>query len=76
MIWQPNHRTPERPGEVALIAVKCEKHDPTDCDCYLLAELYRFDPHFGCWIGEGSGLKLKHAEFWWMPETELLETLP
>ena len=76
MIWQPHHRTPDAPGQVAIIAVKCVPVDPTDCDRYLLAELHRYDERYACWMAEGSGLKIKHAEFWWLLETELLETLP
>ena len=76
MIWQPHTRIPEQPGQTAIIAVKCAKDDPDDVDRYLLAELYRFDQRFDCWISEGSGLKLKHDVFWWLPETDLLATLP
>lgn len=75
MIWQPHHRKPEA-GQTAIIAIKPPKDDPDDVSSILLAELYRYDPHWGCWLTEVSGLKLNATEFWWLPERELLATLP
>lgn len=78
MIWQPHTRTPEHPSQTAIIAVECVELAPGDCDNrhFILSDIYRFDTRYGCWMTEVTGLKLKHKAFWWLPEDELLATLP
>lgn len=71
MTWR-THIAAAEPNQTAVIAVHC----PVDGTPFLLGEIYRFDPHFGCWMSEINGLKLHHEAFWWLPEIELLETLP
>lgn len=72
MSWQPHTRRPLDPKQTVIVAVPCA----IDGQPYLLAELYRWEERFGCWIGENSGLRIKHAVFWWLAETELLASLP
>lgn len=71
MTWHTHIAAPE-PNQTALIAVHC----PIDDKPFLLDEIYRFDVTHGCWMSESSGLKLKHAAYWWMPESALLAGLP
>lgn len=71
MHWN-THVVRADPKQPALIAVHCL----IDNKPYLLEELYVWDEGHACWISERCGLKLKHQAYWWLPETDLLETLP
>lgn len=73
--WRPHTDTPAGP-ETAVLAIKPAKDFPDDVDSILLADLYRWDVQHACWMGEANGLKLRHAEYWWLPERDLLATLP
>lgn len=75
MRWRPHTEIPDGP-QTAVVAIRPPKDDPDDVDAVLLAEVQRWDTHFRCWMGESNGLKIKHAEYWWLPEGELLITLP
>ena len=71
MIWH-THIIPAAPKQTAIIAVYCKD----DGAPYLLPEIYVWSEQHGCWITESTGLKLKHTEYWWIAETDVLETLP
>lgn len=75
-VWQPHTRRPSGP-EMAVIAIRPPVEFADDADGpLLLAELYRWDERWQCWMSEGSGLKIHHAVFWWMSETDVLQGLP
>lgn len=72
MNWHPHTETPD--GLLtAVIAVESMESDDRP---YIAGEIYEWRPEHECWMGETNGLTLKHPVFWWMPERELLETLP
>jgi hypothetical protein len=73
--WHPHTKIPANP-ETAVIAIRVPKDDPSDVDCILLAEIYRFDIPLQLWVGELSGLLLKRPIFWWASEAQLLDGLP
>jgi hypothetical protein len=54
----------------ALIAVYPDADD-ADNFPYLLAGMFFWEPSYG-WKAESSGLPLKHKEFWWITEADLL----
>lgn len=66
--WNPHTRRPDGP-ETAIIAINDEGY-------FLLAEVYRWDERWNCWMSEAGGLKLRHAVFWWAREEEVLRGLP
>lgn len=59
----------------AVIAIHPASGEPDDVP-FLLGEIYIWHPEFGCWMGERCGLKLRHDCFWWLPEVDLVGTLP
>ena len=71
MSWRPHTDLPAA-GEVAVIAAPCQ----LDGAPFLLPELYRFDVAEGRWFGARNVLLLKHEVFHWLPESELLQTIP
>lgn len=73
--WHPHTHWPTGP-ETALIAIRPPKDFLDDAEKILLGEVYRYDVPAGRWVGEWSGLLLKHTEFWWASETDLLVDLP
>lgn len=75
MNWRPHTEIPDGP-QTAVIAIRPPKDDPDDVDAILLAEVCAYSQTHCCWMGESNGLKIKHAEFWWMPEDDLLRSLP
>ena len=73
--WNPHTELPTAP-ETAIVAVDQGDVYPDAPGPFLLDEVYRFDVRYQRWIGETSGLLLKHARFWWMREDDLLASLP
>lgn len=72
--WNAASVIPTEP-ETAVIAVLPHSAAPEDSSPFLLAEVFRFDPHYQRWIGETSGLLLKHKSFWWAREEDVLAGL-
>jgi hypothetical protein len=70
--WHPHTTIPTGP-ETAVIAIS---DDANDNSPFLLPEIYRWDIAMGCWMGEANALLLKHAEFRWARETDILRTMP
>lgn len=76
MNWRPHTQHPDGP-EVAIIAVMPSEEEYFDDERgYIAAELYEWNVKHGCWLGETNGLLLKRDVFWWLPEIELLASLP
>lgn len=73
--WHTHIVIPGRP-ETAVIAIRPIKDHVDDVDAILLSEIYRYDMRYACWFSEGSGLKLKHDQFWLASEDDILRTLP
>lgn len=67
--WRPHTDLPQGPV-VAVVAVRL------DGETFLLAETYRWDKRAGCFVGMALGLLIKHVEFWWAPEGEVMAGLP
>jgi hypothetical protein len=55
-----------------LIAMR----DPHDGAPYLIGEIYARRQGDKAWWNENNGRLLRAAEYWWLPEEELLATLP
>lgn len=70
MNWH-SHIVAATPGQTAVIAVPC-----ACCRLRIMPEMYRWSGEHTCWMSESTGLKLKHADFFWLPENDLWETLP
>lgn len=67
--WRPRTEQPSRLSANGLIAVLSEEGEP-----FLLGELYEWTADG--WARASGGAPLKHAEFWWAAEGDLLAALP
>lgn len=74
MNWRPHTETPAK-LTTAVIAIEAQDHGDDDRP-YLAGEIYQWRPEHNCWMGETNGLLLKAAAYWWIPERELIGTLP
>jgi hypothetical protein len=75
MNWQPHTVRPKN-LETALIAVIPAQDDINEGNPFLLGEIYYFDHNHGAWMGETNGLLLKHKAYYWLPEDQLILSLP
>lgn len=75
--WHPASEAPTLP-ETAVIATKLPNEYSPDAmgGYFILDEMYRFDLKLQRWLGETSGLLLRHESYWWMRENDLLAGLP
>ncbi len=71
MRWRPHTERPAT-ADPALIVVR----QPRTGLPFVLPELYRFHASDELWFGAANVLLLKHEVFHWLPEAELLRTLP
>ncbi len=67
--WKPHTELPARLPATALIAVR----DYSSGDLFLLnGRVYEMLPREpGAWCLEGTRIRLKEREFWWLAEEEL-----
>jgi hypothetical protein len=42
----------------------------------LMTELHIWDRATNCWMSERGGMPIRHPVFWWLPEVEVLPSLP
>jgi len=73
LVWRTQHEMPEHLPASAIIAVR----DALDPDArYLLGPHMMTERQPGVWVDEDTDAAMFAAEFWWLPEDELLATLP
>lgn len=70
MNWKPHTELPDRVPQSVLIAHRC----PNDGEYFLSSEIYVWSG--SCFKSELTGQKLYLSEFWWIPESKVLEGLP
>lgn len=71
--WRPHTETPSERYSAALIAMP-DLDDPETEPPYILG-IYIWS-HDAEWRCETNGAPMRQAVYWWLPETELLATLP
>lgn len=71
MNWKPHTEQPEATQSV-LIAHRCLN----DGEYFLSSEIHVWSASCACFKSELTGQKLHLSEFWWIPESEVLEGLP
>jgi hypothetical protein len=72
--WRPHTERPTG-SETALIAIRPIEEESGQPEARLLAELHIWSRNDDQWFSERGGMPIRHPVFWWLPETDVLQSL-